>query len=124
MKTIKVFEDAIANQVPNLKDAGINATMFWAYRNSLKAGADELNFDEVIWDYDIDYIVNTCRAEGIERITISSTFSSLAVVVWELTKRGCAVEGMKLVPTAYTHYDWETKKEIRDQVPAFIIKIN
>ncbi len=124
MKTIKVFEDAIANQVPNLKDAGINATMFWAYRNSLRAGADELNFDEVIWDYDIDYIVNTCRAEGIKRITISSTFSSLAVVVWELTKRGCAVEGMKLVPTAYTHYDWETKKEIRDKVPAFIIKIN
>lgn len=124
MKTIKAYEEAIKNKIPSLKDAGINHTMFWAYRHSQKAEADDLNFDDTIWVEDIDYIVNTCRAEGIEQITISSTFSSLTVVIWELMKRGCATDGMKLVPTQQTVYDEETDTRVREKIPAFIIKIN
>ena len=124
MKTIQAYEEAIKNKIPSLKDAGINNTMFWAYRHSQKAEADDLNFDEIIWVEDIDYIVNTCRAEGIEQITISSTFSSLTVVIWELMKRGCMTDGMKLVPTQQTVYDEETDTRVREKIPAFIIKIN
>ena len=124
MKEIKQYEDAIARQAASLKDEGINRTMFWAYRHSKRAGTDDLNFDDIIWDTDIDYIVNTCRAEGIERITVSSTFSSLTEVIWGMMAIGCTVEGMKLVPTTNTRYDEKTDTYVRDKVPAFIIKIN
>ncbi len=124
MKDIKQYEDAIEKKVASLKDEGINGTMFWAYRHSKAAGCDDLNFYETIWESDIEYIVNTCRANGIKVITISSTFSGLTEDLWEFCKRGCAVDGMKLVPMHYTEWDWEKKEEVRKQVPAVILKIN
>ena len=66
MKDIKQYEDAIEKKVASLKDEGINGTMFWAYRHSKAAGCDDLNFYETIWESDIEYIVNTCRANGIK----------------------------------------------------------
>lgn len=124
MKDIKQYEDAIANQVASLTGAGINGTMFWAYRDSKKANCEELNFYEVIWEKDIDEIVETCRKEKIGTITISSGYSSLTTTLWEFVKRGCTIEGMKLVPQPYTEYNWETKEEVRPQTPAIVIKIN
>ena len=124
MKDIKQYEDAIEKKVASLKDKGINGTMFWAYRHSKAAGCDDLNFYETIWESDIEYIVNTCRANGIKVITISSTFSGLTEDLWEFCKRGCAVDGMKLVPMHNTDWDWEKKEEVRKQVPAVILKIN
>ena len=34
MKKINAFENAIANQVKDIRTEGINATAFWAYRRS------------------------------------------------------------------------------------------
>lgn len=124
MKEIKQYEEAIANKVTNLEAEGINRTMFKAYRHSRRAGSDDLNFDDIVWDTDIEYIVNTCRAEGIEQMTVSSTFSSLTEAIWGMIAKGCTVEGMKLVPTTNTYYDEQTDTYVREKVPAFIIKIN
>lgn len=124
MKVINQYEEAIANKVKDLKAVGINRTMFWAYRDSKRAGSEDLNFDDVIWDEDIDYIVENCRANGIERITISSSFSGLPKVLWLLTQKGCTIEGMTQTPSRYTRCDWNTDKEVRDQLPALVIKIN
>lgn len=55
MKKIELFERAIAEKARNLKDYGINSTMFWAYRKSMEAGNDSIDFGEVIWDEDIDH---------------------------------------------------------------------
>ncbi len=48
MKRIELFERAIAEKARNLKDYGINNTMFWAYRKSMEAGNDSIDFGEVI----------------------------------------------------------------------------
>lgn len=124
MKDIKQYEDAIKNQVKSLKDEGINGTMFWAYRHSKDAGCEDLNFYEAIWERDIVYIVETCRKESIEQITISSTFSGMPEVLWEFVKLGCSVEGMKTIPEKYKEHNWETGEEYRRQIPAVIVKIN
>ena len=58
MKKIELFERAIAEQTGSLKEYGINGTMFWAYRKSLDAGNDLIDFNEVIWDEDIEAIDN------------------------------------------------------------------
>lgn len=77
MKEIRTFEKAIEEKARNLKDAGINPTLFWAYRTSKEeSGNDLIDFNEVIWDYDIKEIADCLRAEGITEFTISSTFST------------------------------------------------
>ena len=77
MKKINAFENAIANQVKDIRTEGINPTAFWAYRRSEDAGNDLIDFSEVIWDEDIDPIAETFRENGITEFTISSTFSGL-----------------------------------------------
>ena len=44
MKKIAAFENAIANQVKDIRAEGINATAFWAYRRSEDAGNDLIDF--------------------------------------------------------------------------------
>ena len=64
--------------VRSLKDAGINPTLFWAYRTSKEESDNDLiDFNGAIWDYDIKEIADCLRAEGITEFTISSTFSGL-----------------------------------------------
>ena len=123
MKDIKKFEEAIRNEVKDQKAEGINRTMFWAYRDTKDAGAADLNFHEVIWEEDIEPIVKTCREEGIEQITISSTFSGLTETLWKLTEHGCTIAGMKKVPMRYTEYDRETGKTRTAYAPALIIRL-
>ena len=77
MKEIRTFEEAIKQNARSLKDLGINGTLFWAYRTSKENGNELIDFNEVIWDYDIEEIAQTLKANGITEFTISSTFSSL-----------------------------------------------
>lgn len=115
MKKIEAFENAIANQVKDLRAIGINSTMFWAYRDSQEAGCDMLNFSEVIWQEDIAPIVKACREYGLQEFTISSTFSSLLETMAEFEKMGCKLAGLTTVKTRYT--DWQTgEKAIKPAV--------
>ena len=77
MKRIEALDQALNEQVRNLNDLGINPTLMKAYRTSLKVGNDHINFEEVIWDREIEPITSFLKANGISEITISSTFSSL-----------------------------------------------
>lgn len=108
MKKIQKFEDAITTGA-SLKALGINATMFEAYRNSLEAGSNLLNFSEVIWDEDVDAITEACRENGITAFTISSTFSSLIATLAAFEKCGVQMDGLTTVKTRYT--DWRTGEQ-------------
>ncbi|RKJ03848.1 hypothetical protein D7X87_13415 [bacterium D16-54] len=108
MKKIELFERAIAEQAGSLKDLGINPTLFWAYRNSMEAGNEEINFEDVIWDYDIEEIVKTLKENGISGFTISSTFSSLIPTLAEFAKHGFQMAGLTEIRARYT--DWQTGK--------------
>lgn len=76
MKKIEIFEKAM-NKGGSLKDYGINSTLFAAYRDCQETGNDNIDFNGVIWDYDIPEIVKALKENGISKFTISSTFSSL-----------------------------------------------
>lgn len=114
MKKIELFERAIAEQTGSLKDWGINQTLFWAYRSSMEAGNDEIDFNDVIWDYDIDEIVKTLKENSIREFTISSTFSSLIPTLAEFAKHGFQMTGLTEVRAKYT--DWQTSE--RAVIPA------
>lgn len=108
MKRIELFERAIAEQAGSLKEWGINHTLFWAYRNSIEAGNEEINFEDVIWDYDIEEIAETLKENGIGSFTISSTFSSLIPTLAEFAKHGFQMAGLTEVKARYK--DWKTGK--------------
>ena len=106
MKKIAAFENAIANQVKDLRAEGINPTAFWAYRNSDRCGNDLIDFNEVIWDEDIEAIAATLDANGITEFTISSNFSGLIKTLVAFEKVGYRMAGTTEVNANYT--DWAT----------------
>ena len=106
MKEIKTFEAAIKQNAKSLEELGINATLFWAYITSKETGNEVIDFNEVIWDYDIVEIAQTLRANGITEFTISSTFSSLIETLAAFEKQGISMAGLTTVNARYT--DWKT----------------
>ena len=75
MKKIEIFERAM-NEGGSLKDYGINSTLFAAYRSCLETGNEYIDFNGVIWDYDIPEIIKALKENGISEFTISSTEES------------------------------------------------
>ena len=65
-----------------------------------------IDFNEVIWDYDIEEIAQTLRANDITEFTISSTFSSLIETLAAFEKQGISMAGLTTVKARYT--DWKT----------------
>ena len=114
MKKIELFEKAIAEQAASLKDWGINPTLFWAYRNSITAGNDRIDFGEVIWDNEVGAIAETLKENGITEFTISSTFSSLIPTLAEFARNGFQMAGLTEVKANYT--DFQTQE--RAVIPA------
>ena len=108
MKKIELFEKAIREQAPSLKERGINGTLFWAYRNSNEAGNDRIDLAEVIWDYDVKPIADCLKENDIHEFTISSTFSSLIPILAAFEKEGFSMAGLTEVNAR--HKDWETGK--------------
>lgn len=108
MKEIKKYEDAIANpenKGKSYEELGINHTLFLAYNRSKEAENELIDFDEVIWDYDIPEIAETLREEGITEFTISSTFSGLIETLASFEKNAILMNGLTTVKTRYT--DWQ-----------------
>lgn len=104
MKEIKVFEEAKFGNIKNLREAGINPTMYWAYFYSKEAGNDLIDFNDVIWDDDIPEIVRTCRENGIREFTISTTMSSIIKTFAEFEKLGCKMFGIMQVKTRFDNF--------------------
>lgn len=104
MKKIEAFEQAIENKIPNLREAGINPTLFWAYRNLEETGNDTIDFDDCIWEHEIEDIANCLKANGITEFTISSTFSSLIETLAEFQKHGFQMAGLTEVNARYTDF--------------------
>ena len=106
MKRIEVFEKAM-NEGGSLKDYGINSTLFAAYRDCQETGNDNIDFNGVIWDYDIPEIVKALKENG-------STFSSLIETLAAFEKEGIRMAGLTEVNATYS--DWKTGKKAR--IPA------
>ena len=113
MKRIELFEKAIAEQAASLKDWGINPTLFWAYRNSITAGNDRIDFGEVIWDSEVREIAETLKENGITEFTISSTFSSLIPTLAEFARHGFRMAGLTEVKANCTDFQTQERAVIQ-----------
>lgn len=104
MKEIKLFEKAIKQNIKNLEEFGINRTLFFAYITSKENGNELINFNNVIWDFDIEEIAQTLRANNITEFTISSTFSSLIETLAAFEKHGISMAGLTTIKARYTDF--------------------
>ena len=111
MKTrIETFEKAIEERCKDLKAAGINGTLFWAYRRSEEAGNNHINFNDVIWDNEIEEIADCLKANGITEFTISSNFSGLITTLAEFEKHGFTMNGITDVNEEYIDFFTNERK--------------
>lgn len=113
MKNIDIFEKTIQDG-GDLQERGINATLYWAYRNSKDSDNDLIDFDEVIWDNDVQPICETLKENGITEFTISSTSSSLIATLAKFDEQGFKMDGIVRVKSRYTN--WSTGE--RELIPA------
>lgn len=118
MEKIKLFEDFRCKEVHDFFNDGINPTMYWAYRKSCDAENDILDFNDVIWEHDIQPIVDTCNKVGITEFTISSNFTGLLKTMYELEKRGFKVVSTTEVRASYMDFE----KQDKAIVPAVLIR--
>lgn len=118
MKHIELLDNAAANGT-RYDEIGINRTFGEAYFTAFESGNELLDFAEVIWDEDIEAILENCRRFGIEKFTISSNFSSLTKTIARFLELGCNLEGMTEVKSRFT--DWHTRE--KEILPAFLLSI-
>lgn len=117
MKEIAALENA--DRTKSFEEQNLNSTLYWAYERSKEAENENINFGDVIWDYDIAPMVEAMRAYGVTEFTISSTFSSLIPTLAEFEKLGCIMLGMTTVNARYT--DFTTGK--RAVIPAITMTL-
>ncbi|KIR03797.1 hypothetical protein P261_02612 [Lachnospiraceae bacterium TWA4] len=116
MKEIRKFEELMTSKENiSLKEAGVNSTLYWAYRTTREESKNDLlDFDDGIWDYDIPEIAKTLKKEGIKEFTISSTFSGLIATLAKFEEQGIVMNGLTTINARYK--DWATKEH--QQIPA------
>lgn len=100
MKTIDKIEK-VKNMNVLLEDVGINRTFYWAYIRTQETINENLDFEDVIWESDVEGIIKNCKEFGLKEITISSRFSSLIDILAEFEKQGAKLIGLTKVTTRF-----------------------
>ena len=100
MKKINKIEE-VKNKDVRLEDVGINRTFYWAYIRTQETTNENLDFEDVIWESDVEGIIKNCKEFGLKEITISSRFSSLIDILAEFEKQGAKLIGLTKVTTRF-----------------------
>ena len=100
MKTIDKIEK-VKNMNVLLEDVGINGTFYWAYIRTQETTNEILDFNDVIWENDVEGIIKNCKEFGLKEITISSRFSSLIDILAEFEKQGAKLIGLTKVTSRF-----------------------
>ena len=92
MKTpIPAIEKVIAERSKSTEE-NINIRLFWAYKHSLEAGNDLINFYD--WGRDVEGIVENLNYYKINEFSISSNFSGLITILAAFDKYGFTMAGI------------------------------
>ncbi|WP_195540552.1 DUF7698 family protein [Eubacterium maltosivorans] len=118
MKTIQLFEDLKTGKT-NYKEVKFNSTIYTAYQHAKQSGNDLIDFDEVIFEQDVEDIMDFCKENDIKQFTISSTYSSLIETVALFEENGAKLRG--LTKTKSYIKDYMTGKP--KMIPAFLMVI-
>ena len=75
-------------------EQGANRTLLEAYRHSRMHGVDGIDFDDTIWDEDVQPIADAMRRFGITDFTISCRTTDLIDTLAKFQALGVIVKGI------------------------------
>lgn len=116
---IEEFESIIKDRSKG-NTAGINSTMFSAYCRSKEKGKERLDFDDIIFDSDIEPIAESARRFGLKEFTISSRCTNIVETLDKFEDAGIKVKGMVKV-TVHHRSSYEPERD--EIIPAILMKI-
>ena len=93
--------------------------LFDLYESMKERGNERIDIDEPHLYRDVERLLSILRENEIERFTFSSTWSSAVKTAWELTQKGCILEGMTEINSKFTnlyHGGYE-------RIPAYVFRI-
>ena len=78
---------------------------------------------EVIWDYNFEDFYKALKEYGIKEFIFASTWSSALELEIFLIEKGCEIAGTKVIRKEFRGYDFESKKEIYNDIKGIVIKV-
>lgn len=110
--------ETFASSGKTLKEFNINHTLYCAYQNSKKAGIELIDFGDIIWEDDVEAIVNTLKENRIKEFTISCHFCDLIDRLADFEQFGCKMNGICMIKTAHTNLDGsvQTSNAVRMEI--------
>lgn len=90
---------------------GEDRKAYMAYREGLSRNLDCPDIADIVWDREVEPIVNTFKKYGITKFTYSSTASGAIETAMMFVKAGCALDGIR--DNFYSEdyrYNMETKE--------------
>ncbi len=103
MKRIEFLEE-MREQEKKYSETQVNQTFGQAYFSARRNENNLLDFNDAIWEQDIDQITENLAEFEIREFTISSTYSGLIEIIAELDKRGWKIAGITEVNASYTDF--------------------
>ena len=98
--------------------SGVNYEVHRAYHKSKEAGKDLIDFNDMIWPNDVESIVNTLKAHGIKKFTISCRSTNLIDCLAVFEKFNCKMNGITAVKTGWKRIDGS-----QETIPALKMRI-
>lgn len=78
-----------------IEDRGGVACRLWReYEISRENENSILDIQDVVWDKDVESLIDGMREFGIDRFTFSSGWSSAVETAWLFKQNGCELEGL------------------------------
>ena len=93
--------------------------LFDLYESMKERGNEQIDIDEPYLYRDIDRLLSILRENEIEQFTFSSTWSSAVKTAWELTQKGCTLEGMTEINSKFT----DLFRGGYERIPAYVFRI-
>lgn len=112
MKNIELFEEVLRNGTA--KESNIPQRLLYAYSCSKMAGNELIDFAGIIWEYEIEEIANSLKANGVEQFTVSGQSTGLLTSLIGFEECGYKVRGMVDVHASTRSWegDYENVKAI------------
>ena len=94
---MKTKIEAIENLMKNggkWSDINVSPTFGRSYISSKEYDNELIDFDDLLRDYDIEEIVESCKTFGITEFTISGRCTNTIDALYKFTELGCKIDGV------------------------------
>ena len=104
-----------------LKEHNIDFRKIWTMYDKAKENKNQyIDFNDNIWNSEVEYLVKILRDNGIKKFTFSSGWSDAVKTAWLFTKNGCILEGLIQINSSLESF--KTGEKIK--IPAYLFKVN